>query len=61
MEAKEVCAGQDSDECKVAWEEVEEISQAKAHLRVKLEHEEDPLGVVCSGNPEVDECSVDYD
>nr|XP_043631239.1 calvin cycle protein CP12-3, chloroplastic-like isoform X2 [Erigeron canadensis] len=60
-EAKEVCAGdKDSDECKVAWDEVEEISQAKAHLRVKLEHDEDPLDSFCSGNPETDECSV-YD
>ncbi|KAI3519638.1 hypothetical protein L1887_08853 [Cichorium endivia] len=60
-EAKEVCAGHEgSDECKVAWDEVEEISQAKAHLRVKLEHEEDPLESFCSGNPETDECSV-YD
>ncbi|KAI3704971.1 hypothetical protein L1987_75201 [Smallanthus sonchifolius] len=60
-EAKEVCAGdKSSDECKVAWDEVEEISQAKAHLRVKLEHEEDPLESFCSGNPETDECSV-YD
>ncbi|CAI9273882.1 unnamed protein product [Lactuca saligna] len=60
-EAKEVCAGHEgSDECKVAWDEVEEISQAKAHLRVKLEHEEDPLESFCSGNPETDECSI-YD
>ncbi|KAK1421369.1 hypothetical protein QVD17_23652 [Tagetes erecta] len=58
-EATEACAGDKfSDECKVAWDEVEEISQAKAHLRVKLEHEEDPLEAFCSGNPETDECSV---
>ncbi|KAK9077988.1 hypothetical protein SSX86_002045 [Deinandra increscens subsp. villosa] len=60
-EAEEACAGDKaSDECKVAWGEVEEISQAKAHLRVKLEHQEDPLESFCSGNPETDECSV-YD
>ncbi|KAI3748932.1 hypothetical protein L6452_12374 [Arctium lappa] len=60
-EATEVCAGDEaSDECKVAWDEVEEISQAKAHLRAKLEHEEDPLESFCSGNPETEECSI-YD
>ncbi|KAL8240952.1 hypothetical protein R6Q59_014307 [Mikania micrantha] len=32
-----------SDECKVAWDLVEEISQAKAHLREKLEHKEDHM------------------
>lgn len=61
-EAKEVCAGDEySDECKVAWDEVEEISQAKAHLRVKLEHQEDPLEEFCSGNPDTDECTVCHD
>ncbi|PWA98316.1 hypothetical protein CTI12_AA021290 [Artemisia annua] len=61
-EAKEVCDGNDgSDECKVAWDEVEEISQAKAHLRDKLEHHEDPLESFCDGNPDTDECSVYYD
>ncbi|GJS51011.1 calvin cycle protein CP12-3, chloroplastic-like protein [Tanacetum coccineum] len=46
-EAKDVCDGNDgSDECKVAWDEVEEISQAKAHLRDKLEHHEDSFPVL---------------
>ncbi|KAL4576025.1 hypothetical protein LXL04_012113 [Taraxacum kok-saghyz] len=61
-EAEEVCACHEgSDECKVARDEVEEISQAKAHPRVKLEHEEDRLQSFCSGNPEIDECSVYFD
>lgn len=42
--AREICDRNDgSDECKVAWDEVEEISQAKARLRDKLEHHQDPL------------------
>lgn len=61
MEATEACAGdENSDECRVAWDEVEEVSQAKAHLRVKLEKEEDPLESFCSENPEMEECVV-YD
>ncbi|KAK1388417.1 calvin cycle protein CP12-3, chloroplastic [Heracleum sosnowskyi] len=62
MEAKEACDGDHngSDECKVAWDEVEEVSQAKAHLRSKLERQEDPLESYCHGNPETDECLV-YD
>ncbi|KAE8702153.1 Calvin cycle protein CP12-3 [Hibiscus syriacus] len=51
-EAKQVCEGDDtSDECKVAWDEVEEVSQAKADLRLRLEVEKkDPLESV-SGKP----------
>ncbi|KAJ0909611.1 putative calvin cycle protein CP12 [Helianthus annuus] len=61
-EAETVCAGDEgSDECKVAWDEVEEISQAKAHLRVKLERDEDPMEEFCSGDPETEECTVVYD
>ena len=58
IEAKEVC-GEDerSDECKVAWDEVEEISQAKADLRLKLE-KQDPLEFFCQDNPETDECRL---
>ncbi|GLJ22912.1 hypothetical protein SUGI_0432210 [Cryptomeria japonica] len=42
-EAKEVCEGKEgSDECKVAWDEVEEVSQAKAHFRQRAQ-KEDPL------------------
>ncbi|PWA98317.1 hypothetical protein CTI12_AA021300 [Artemisia annua] len=42
--AREICDKNDGlDECKVAWDEVEEISQAKARLRDRLEHHQDPL------------------
>ncbi|KAF9602036.1 hypothetical protein IFM89_024793 [Coptis chinensis] len=58
LEAKEVCQGDEkSDGCKVAWDEVEEISQAKADLRRRLE-KEDPLEYFCSENPETDECRI---
>ncbi|GLT74035.1 hypothetical protein SLA2020_458560 [Shorea laevis] len=58
MEAREVCEGNEiSDECKVAWDEVEELSQAKADLRTKLE-KQDPLEFYCQENPETDECRV---
>ncbi|CAI9762972.1 unnamed protein product [Fraxinus pennsylvanica] len=60
VEANQVC-GEDetSDECKVAWDEVEEISQAKADLRLKLEKlHQDPLESFCQENPETDECRI---
>ncbi|PIA56962.1 hypothetical protein AQUCO_00700965v1 [Aquilegia coerulea] len=58
LEAKKVCEDdQTSDGCKVAWDEVEEVSQAKADLRRKLE-KEDPLEFFCSENPETDECRI---
>ncbi|XVF82376.1 hypothetical protein PTKIN_Ptkin16aG0041800 [Pterospermum kingtungense] len=59
-EAKQVCeADETSDECKVAWDEVEEVSQAKADLRLRLEIEKkDPLEFFCQENPETDECRV---
>uniref|UniRef100_A0A0D6R4M5 CP12 domain-containing protein n=1 Tax=Araucaria cunninghamii TaxID=56994 RepID=A0A0D6R4M5_ARACU len=57
-EAKEVCAGNESsDECKVAWDEVEEVSQAKAHFRQRAE-KKDPLEEFCKENPETDECRM---
>ncbi|KAI8004836.1 hypothetical protein LOK49_LG08G00030 [Camellia lanceoleosa] len=60
-EAKEVCEGDErSDECKVAWDEVEEVSQAKADLRLKLLEKQDPLEFFCQDNPETDECRI-YD
>lgn len=59
-EAEEVCHGDEvSDECKVAWDEVEEISQAKADFRRRLE-KQDPLEYFCQDNPETDECRI-YD
>ncbi|XP_071731922.1 calvin cycle protein CP12-3, chloroplastic [Rutidosis leptorrhynchoides] len=58
-EATEVCNGnRESDECKVAWDEVEEVSQAKADLRRKLEGNKDPLESFCKENPETDECRI---
>ncbi|CAK9183444.1 unnamed protein product [Ilex paraguariensis] len=58
VEAKEVCEGDEtSDECKVAWDEVEEVSQAKADLRLKLE-KQDPLESFCQENPETEECRI---
>ncbi|XP_030523457.1 calvin cycle protein CP12-3, chloroplastic-like [Rhodamnia argentea] len=60
-EAKEACEGEAaaSAECRVAWDEVEEASQAKAHLRLKLEVlRQDPLESFCGDNPETDECHV---
>lgn len=63
-EAKAACEGEEgkgSDGCKVAWDEVEEVSQAMAHLRRRLaESEGDPLEAFCQENPETDECRV-YD
>ncbi|KAI3931989.1 hypothetical protein MKW98_012399 [Papaver atlanticum] len=44
-------------QCKVSWDEVEEISQAKADFRMKVE-KEDPLESFCNENPETDECRV---
>ena len=58
QEAKQVCEGDEtSDECKVAWDEVEEVSQAKADLRRRME-KEDPLESYCQENPETDECRI---
>ncbi|KDP36727.1 hypothetical protein JCGZ_08018 [Jatropha curcas] len=58
IEAKEVCEGdRTSDECKVAWDEVEEVSEAKANFRLKLE-KRDPLEYFCQDNPETDECRI---
>ena len=61
MEAKQVCEGdRRSSECRVAWDEVEEVSQAMADLRRKLAKHEDPLEFFCSENPDIDDCVVDY-
>ncbi|KAJ0255973.1 Calvin cycle protein CP12-3 [Hirschfeldia incana] len=59
-EATEVCeADERSEECRVAWDEVEEVSQAKADLRIKLELlNQDPLESFCQENPETDECRI---
>ncbi|KAK9109556.1 hypothetical protein Sjap_017616 [Stephania japonica] len=58
LEATEVCErNKGSDECKVAWDEVEEVSQAMADLRRRMENQ-DPLESFCSENPETDECRI---
>lgn len=58
IEAKQICEGDlTSDKCKVTWDEVEEVSQAKADLRRKLE-KQDPLEFFCQENPETDECRI---
>ncbi|XP_038994431.1 calvin cycle protein CP12-3, chloroplastic-like [Hibiscus syriacus] len=60
LEAKQVCEGDEtSDECKVAWDEVEEVSQAKADLRRRLQIEKkDPLESFCQENPDTEECRI---
>ncbi|KAL1190017.1 Calvin cycle protein CP12-3 [Cardamine amara subsp. amara] len=59
-EATEVCvADERSEECRVAWDEVEEVSQARADLRIKLKLlNQDPLESFCQENPETDECRI---
>ncbi|KAF9683290.1 hypothetical protein SADUNF_Sadunf05G0197500 [Salix dunnii] len=60
IEAKEACKGDaTSDKCKVAWDEVEEVSQAKADFRLRLK-KQDPLEYYCQDNPETGECRI-YD
>jgi len=57
-EAQEVCQGKESsEECRVAWDEVEEVSQAKAHFRLRSQ-KQDPLEAYCKENPETDECRI---
>lgn len=59
-EATEVCShDHNSEECKVAWDEVEEISQAKADLRRRIHLlNQDPLHHFCQENPATDECRI---
>lgn len=63
-EATEACAGEAAGDagCRVAWDEVEEVSQAKADLRRRIaEGADDPLEPFCSHNPLADDCAVVYD
>ncbi|KAL2613342.1 hypothetical protein R1flu_025034 [Riccia fluitans] len=55
-EAEDVCKGDATVECVVAWEEVEELSAALAHKKVQIEAQKDPLEKFCDKNPEADEC-----
>ncbi|XP_062195416.1 calvin cycle protein CP12-3, chloroplastic-like [Phragmites australis] len=64
-EAMEACEGQRGEErddgCRVAWDEVEEVSQAKADLRRRIaEAPDDPLEPFCAHNPTADDCAVVY-
>lgn len=62
-EATEACAGgHEADAgCRVAWDEVEEVSQARADLRRRIaEAPGDPLEPFCARNPAADECAVVY-
>ncbi|KAG0467319.1 hypothetical protein HPP92_018280 [Vanilla planifolia] len=61
MEAKEVCSGEGEGSigCRVVWDEVEELSMAKADFRRRLaESESDPLEPFCQQNPDSDECRI---
>jgi hypothetical protein len=45
----------------VAWDEVEEVSQARADLRRRIaEAPGDPLEHFCALNPSADDCAVVY-
>ncbi|KAI0501625.1 hypothetical protein KFK09_016570 [Dendrobium nobile] len=61
-EAMEVCNGEEgmrSDGCRVAWDEVEEVSSALADLRRRLaDSAVDPLEPFCLQNPEDEECRI---
>ncbi|CAO2192059.1 unnamed protein product [Urochloa humidicola] len=61
-EAMEACAGHEAEAgCRVAWDEVEEVSQARADLRRRIaEAPDDPLEPFCAHNPAADECAVVY-
>lgn len=61
-EAMEACDGEEgmgSDGCRVAWDEVEEVSKAKAVLRRRLaDSAADPLEPFCLENPYSYECRI---
>lgn len=61
-EAMEACDGHEKEDgCRVAWDEVEEVSQAKADLRRRIaEAPDDPLEPFCAQNPNADDCAVVY-
>ncbi|PAN36203.1 hypothetical protein GQ55_6G252100 [Panicum hallii var. hallii] len=61
-EAMEACAGREAEAgCRVAWDEVEEVSQARADLRRRIaEAPGDPLEPFCADNPADDDCAVVY-
>ncbi|XP_058106691.1 calvin cycle protein CP12-3, chloroplastic-like [Magnolia sinica] len=56
-EAHKICEENSlSEECVVAWDEVEEVSQAKAHLRQRSAI--DPLEAYCRDHPKAPECRI---
>ncbi|WVZ92222.1 hypothetical protein U9M48_038305 [Paspalum notatum var. saurae] len=66
-EAMEACDGEgrspdDDAGCRVAWDEVEEVSQARADLRRRIAESPagDPLEPFCARNPAADDCAVVY-
>ena len=56
-EAMEACAGREAEAgCRVAWDEVEEVSRARADLRRRIaEAPGDPLEPFCAHNPDADD------
>lgn len=63
-EATEACEerGKEDEWCRVAWDEVEEVSQARADLRRRIaEAPGDPLEHFCAHNPTADDCTVVYE
>eukprot|EP00271_Cylindrocystis_brebissonii_P017381 TRINITY_DN4512_c0_g1_i1.p1 TRINITY_DN4512_c0_g1~~TRINITY_DN4512_c0_g1_i1.p1 ORF type:complete len:128 (-),score=17.69 TRINITY_DN4512_c0_g1_i1:436-819(-) len=58
-EAQAVCADpNNTEECAVAWDEVEELSAEAAHAKARSKEAaiSDPLEKFCADNPETDEC-----
>ncbi|GLJ54824.1 hypothetical protein SUGI_1177450 [Cryptomeria japonica] len=57
-EAEQICEGKEtSEECAVAWDEVEEVSQAKAHF-ISNKCSNDPLEAYCLEHPDAHECLI---
>eukprot|EP00897_Mesotaenium_endlicherianum_P000757 jgi/Mesen1/10682/ME000009S10471 len=56
--AESACSDPNSEECAVAWDEVEELTTAAAdrRQREKDSASSDPLEAFCESNPEADEC-----
>ena len=59
VEARSLCQtnGNDSKECAVAWEEVEELEKAVSN---KQKNQKNSLQIYCDNNPEAPECRI-YD
>ncbi len=59
VEARSICEinGNESQECAVAWEEVEELEKA---ITNKQRNQKNSLQMYCENNPEAPECRI-YD